>query len=107
MQEQSEVVREDFVTVLKKIRKGECVFELSQELEKIVAGVQQHKKAGSLTLKISIMPFKSNDSYTLLVTEEITSKIPKAVKDPSIFFASDKNTLHTDDPHQKSFSFEK
>lgn len=99
-----DVVRGDVLEVLKQIRAGDMVFELNQEMEKVVAGVRETGKGGTLALKISIAPFKQG-STALNVQADITAKIPKPSQDVSIFFPTDRNTLVRNDPRQKHMSF--
>jgi hypothetical protein len=97
--EQADAVRTDFIGVLEKLRNGDAVFELSQELEKVVAAVGETGKKGSLTLELNLEPQKG-DSVTLCLLDNIKTKIPKKSKGGSIFFRTDKNMLQREDPRQ-------
>lgn len=97
---EADVVRGDVLEVLRQVRSGDLVFEMTQELEKVVAGVRETGNGGSLTLKISIAPIKAG-STALNVQGDVTAKIPKQQHDASIFFATEKNTLQRTDPRQR------
>jgi hypothetical protein len=100
-----DVVRGDVLDVLKQIRAGDLVFEMTQELEKVVAGVRETGSGGNLTVKISIAPIKAG-STALNVQGDVTAKIPKPQRDASIFFATEKNTLIRTDPRQRMLPLE-
>ncbi len=100
----ADVVRGDVLDVLKQVRSGDLVFEMTQELEKVVAGVRETGSGGSLTLKIGIAPIKAG-STALNVQGDVTAKIPKPPRDASIFFATDRNTLQRRDPNQRHMDF--
>lgn len=99
-----DVVHGDVLEVLKQIRAGDIVFELNQEMEKVVAGVRETGKGGTLSLKISIAPFKPG-STALNVQADVSAKVPKPSQDVSIFFPTDRNTLVRNDPRQKHMPF--
>ena len=100
-----DVVHGDALAVLKQIRGGDLVFELSEELEKVVAAVKETGKGGTLTLKVGVKPFKGG-SMMLNVQGDVTASIPKPNRDPSIFYATERNTLQRDDPRQTRMNFE-
>ncbi len=97
--EKSDAVRGDIISVLQNLRNGDCVFELSQELEEVVAAVGETGKKGSITLKLSIDPHKG-DTLTLDIEDKIEKKVPKKDKPPSIFFRGKNNQLQRQDPRQ-------
>jgi hypothetical protein len=99
-----DVVCGDAVEVLRLIRAGALVFELNQELEKVVAGVRETGKGGEVRLKVVIAPMKQG-SVALNVHGEVSAKIPKPAQDVSIFFPTDRNTLVCNDPRQKHMPF--
>jgi len=103
--EKPDVVRGDALGVLKQVRAGGLVHELNEELEKVVAGVRETGKAGTVTLKINIAPIKPG-STALNVGGEVTAKIPRPAHDASIFFATTNNTLQRTDPRQMNMELD-
>lgn len=99
-----DVVRGDVLEVLKQIRGGELVFELNQELERVVAGVRETGKGGEVRMKIVIAPMKQG-SVALNVQADVSAKVPKPAQDVSIFFPTERNTLVRNDPRQKHMPF--
>jgi hypothetical protein len=102
---EADVVRENCIGVLSSIRNGDCMYDFSVALEKVVAAVKEHRKPGQVSIKLSIAPLNKNDDYTILLHDDISINAPKAPKKASIFYASDKNTLQRNDPRQLGFGF--
>jgi hypothetical protein len=101
---QADAVSTDFVEILKTVRKGACVFEGAQALEKLVALVRERKKPGRLVLELRVEPLRSGEVDTLVVTDEITVKEPKRpAKRETVFYSTERNTLVRHDPRQKEF----
>ncbi len=94
-----DVVKSDVLDVLKQIRQGHLVYEMNQEVEKVVEAVRDTRKGGELTLKIKIKPLKAG-SDALDVDAEVTAKIPKPPRPVSIFYPTQDNTLSRTDPRQ-------
>jgi hypothetical protein len=80
-------------------RRGALHAELSDVLREVVAAVQDHGKAGSLTLTIDVKP-GAKGTRTLVVSDSIKTKIPQGERPSALFFADDAGNLHRDDPTQ-------
>ena len=96
----TDTVSTDFPQFLKEIRKGQLLFECSEELEKLVAAVVDTKKSGTLTLTVKVGPLKGDDVSTLGIDALAKAKLPEKTKQTAIFFPTKKNTLQRTDPRQ-------
>lgn len=94
-----DVVRADVLDVLRQIRNGNLVYEMSRELEKLVEAVRDTRKGGELTLKIRVKPLKAG-SDALDVDADVAAKAPNPPRPVSIFYPTADNTLSRVDPRQ-------
>lgn len=94
--------RTPFAKFLQEVRGGELHTELSHELAEVVAASSEHGKAGTITLTIKVAP--NADGSSLLITDEVKSKPPKAAGPPTLFFADAEGNLSRRDPRQLDIS---
>lgn len=106
MIEKKDNAKVNLMDIMKDIRAGDFVFEASQELEKVIAGVRETTKAGKLVITLRIEPLSKGDVSTVRVIDDIDAKIPKPDKKNSIFFTSEDNRLLRDDPRQMKMKFQ-
>jgi hypothetical protein len=90
----------EFASVLLNHAKGRAHDEASTKLREAVEAVQRTGKDASVTVKISVKPV-ANIPNAFKLTDKVTASIPE---DPrtSMWFADDDNTLHRNDPNQRS-----
>lgn len=93
-----------FPVTLAAVRKGALVNELTEELARIVAGVVQMEKPGTLTLKLTVKPAAEN-SEMVVITDELTVKVPQPDRPPTWFFATDDGGLARKSPTQDDLPF--
>jgi hypothetical protein len=89
-----------FSTLLQNHRGGWALDEASEKLQKVVEGVRQTGKSGTLTIKLKVSPASRGAANALIITDDIKEKIPVLDKDSSIFFATNDNQLVRDNPNQ-------
>lgn len=89
-------MKRDFQDVLTDLDSGELHRQLTEELAIVVAACRGTRKAGTLTLKISVKP----EGEKMIVGGEVTTKVPKGATMATMFFASDDGQLTRDDPRQ-------
>jgi hypothetical protein len=94
-----------FPVILGQIRKGELANELTEELARIVAGVMDVGKAGSLTLRLTIKPAAKNAHEMVVIEDELSSKAPRPDRPPTLFFATDDGGLSRKSPTQDDLPF--
>jgi hypothetical protein len=83
-------------------RKGQSVYEAGEVLRELVAAVANTGKKGSMTLKIDVTPEKQFGMSAVVVSDEITAKLPTPEKDSSLFFIDGQYDLVRHDPRQMS-----
>lgn len=97
-----DVVSMDGVTFLREIAHGDCMFDLSKGIEKVVKGVRETCKKGRIELKVVFEPFKG-DVNRLVVGYDLKVLPPPEPRPVSMFFSTVKNTLQRRDPNQVEF----
>lgn len=86
-----------FSDVLRDMRFGETLDEISTEFNKLVTAVESTGKAGELTFKVKLKP---SSSGAIEVIDDIKSKIPQLAKGTSLFFATPEGNLVRNNPRQ-------
>jgi hypothetical protein len=84
---------------LGSIRHGSLAEDLTLQLEALVEAVKDTARPGSLTLKLTVKPFKG-DASALVVSDEVKLSRPAAQKGETVFFANQANRLQRNDPRQ-------
>lgn len=80
-------------------RKGALSNEMADALNTLVDAVNSHHKGGTLTLRIAVKPAHSGDGM-VLVTDEVTVKLPEADRTPGLFFVDGNSNLSRANPAQ-------
>lgn len=93
-----------FADFLHEQAKGTSHAELSEGLQQLVNKVKDTGKKGSITYKVFVEPMKG-DHAALVVTDEITVRLPEHDRQSSLFFADRDGNLVRNDPNQESFNF--
>lgn len=86
-----------FLDLLREHRNGLTHDELTEALNEVVEAVTSERKAGSITLRISVKPHADG---AVMVADDIKIVKPKPTKGGSIFFVTPENNLIRDDPKQ-------
>lgn len=89
-----------FATALREIAGGAAADRASWLLQELVAAVAETGKKGTLTVQITVAPYKTGN--TLDVTAKVTSKPPEDTdaEVSGIFYADAEGNLRRDDPNQ-------
>lgn len=94
--------REDlFRHTLGMLRYGEMEKELTDALAECISRAQTSGKVTELTLKIKIKPRQNTGQY--LIEDDITTKLPKRLKEETLLFGTPDGNLQREDPRQRSF----
>lgn len=88
-----------FTQFLVEQRQGGLHGDLSESLQQLVAAVEEHGKAGTLTLTIRVTP-TSKGASTYFVTDDVKVKKPEADRGASLFFSDGHGNLSRTDPRQ-------
>lgn len=89
----------NFLNTLTELRGGETLADLHREIEGLIGSVRSLGKSGELTLKLKFS-LAHGSTATLVVTDDVTVKEPKADREITILFADDANRLSRRDPRQ-------
>lgn len=80
-------------------RNGALHAELSDALADVVKAVQDHHKAGAVSLTITVKP-GAKGTATLVVTDDVKVKAPRGERPAAMFFADADGNLSRNDPRQ-------
>jgi hypothetical protein len=92
-----------FATTLAQLGKGASLAELSAELTKVVAAVRTTHKGAELKYKIKITPVKGTEGTQVIVTDDVSVKMPSSDRKPTLFFTADDGSLSRKDPNQRDW----
>jgi hypothetical protein len=92
-----------FATTLAQLGKGASLAELSAELTKVVTAVRTTHKAAELKYKIKIVPVKGTDGTQVIVTDDVSVKMPSNDRKPTLFFTDEDGSLSRKDPNQRDW----
>lgn len=84
---------------LREQRRGGLHDEVTRKLHELVCAVMDHRKAGSLTIKITIKPGDRSAEH-VEVADQVTLNAPEADRPSSIFFTTPEGNLSRRDPRQ-------
>jgi len=87
-----------FTDVIRDMRYGETLEELSEEFNKLVKVVEDTGRGGELTLTIKLKP---STGGAIELEDLIKLKLPPRIKGTSLFFATPEGNLQRNDPRQK------
>jgi len=82
-----------FAQTLQNLRSGFAANELSEKLQELVSGVRLTGRSGELVLRVKVKPASQGDTTALMVSDEISVRMPKVKNAETIFFAGDDNSL--------------
>ncbi len=89
--------RRPFAAWLQEQQGGVFHAELTDALAAIVAGVTEHERGGTLTIKVTVKPEADG---AVKVSTDFTAKVPRAAAKPSLFFADSAGNLSRRNPRQ-------
>lgn len=90
-----------FDVVLRELRNGDVLDELSVALMDVVDAVQETTKQGEISISLKIKP---EGAGRVVVLDTINTKIPKLSKQPTMFYATEDNLLLRNNPKQGTIS---
>jgi hypothetical protein len=88
-----------FFDVARDLRRGEFIDECGDELQKVIAAVEETGKAGKLVIEITVAP-ASKGQGAVKVADRITAKLPQLAAGETIMFVTPDNNLVANDPRQ-------
>lgn len=90
----------NIIEVINAQRKGRCLIEAQEQLQELVKACSDTGKKGKLTITLEIIPAETG---TVVLRDDITTKLPKPERSSTSFFADEQGSLHRDDPKQPEF----
>jgi hypothetical protein len=93
---------QSFAAFVCQLRRGQTEHELSTQLTALVEAVEETGKTGTLTYTIKVAP-APNAEHTMVITDDVKTKLPTLDRPASIFFADESFRLVRTDPRQLSF----
>lgn len=87
-----------FLKVIQNHRKGGALTDLAAALREVAGAVSLVGKPGVVILKLNLLPSKAG---AFIVVDDISTKVPKADKEGSIFYADENHNLQREDPKQQ------
>lgn len=94
-----------FADFLAEHNNGHGHRKASTSLQDVVNAVVETGKKGSVTVTVNVEPMKSADDGTLLLTVNVTEKIPAEPTKAAVFYADDDGNLTRSDPRQPQLDF--
>jgi len=88
-----------FVKALAGINRGAVLDEASLGLAALTTAVAATGRKGTLTLKVTVSPFKGNGAM-VTVDADVEVKEPKQQAHGGVFFTDENGNLSRNDPHQ-------
>lgn len=89
-----------FAEWLHEQRNGHTHNELSEAFNTLIEAVQETGKVGTLTFSVKVKPAGHGDHSTVVVADDITTKMPKGERPEAIFFVDDQHNLQRHNPAQ-------
>jgi len=92
--------RQSFVEVLKDVRQGAAIDDLTTHLTDLVESVRKTGRAGKITLTLTVKPAAKGEVNALMVDDAVSVKKPTMEHGTTVFFATAENGLSRRDPRQ-------
>lgn len=89
-----------FFDQIREIRRGEFLDDCGDELQKVVAAVDETGKAAKLIITLTVKP-ASKGQGAVVVTDKVQAKLPEMPVGETILFVTKENSLVPNDPRQK------
>lgn len=103
MANEKETPRHNAMDTINDLSGGDVNYDVSVALAAVLAGVKEHGKPGSVTLKIKIEPNPKYGESAVTVTPEVECKVPRRAHKKNMRFIDKDNRLVNDDPNQMQF----
>jgi len=88
-----------FFDTARDIRRGQFLEDCAEELQRVVASVEDTGKPAKLVIEIAIKPASKNQGAVTLA-DKITTKLPQLPAGETILFVTNENNLVASDPRQ-------
>ena len=89
-----------FFDTARDIRRGQFLDDCADELQRVVAAVEETGKPAKLVIELSIKPASKSQGMVML-SDKISAKLPSLPAGESVMFVTAENNLIANDPRQK------
>lgn len=100
----AELEKNPLTFALSNLDAGQVLTDAGKALSDLSAIVRKREAKGTLTLKITVKPFKG-DALVFIPDVKITEPKPEPAQ--SVFYADDAGNLSRNDPRQREFGFQR
>lgn len=92
---------------LELIRNGLLCCDIEDAIRDATQAVTERGKAATVTIKLTVKPATKSSSDNVIITDDVSVKLPKLATGETILFADDGGRLSADNPYQGKLSFTK
>lgn len=89
-----------FFDTARDIRRGQFLEDCADELNRVVAAVEETGKPAKLTIEIAIKPAGGKAQGAIILSDRIKAKLPELPAGDTILFVTPENNLVATDPRQ-------
>lgn len=90
-----------FFDTARDIRRGQFLEDAADELQRVIAAVEETGKAAKLTIEIGIKPAGGKLQGAVILSDRIKAKLPELPAGDTILFVTTENNLVATDPRQR------
>ena len=91
----------EFAAFLVQHLGGRAHEEISEEMHRLLAAVNEHGKKGTLAIKVTVEPPKGHiDGAPVVISIDSVLNAPKASAPPSLYFVDEQGNATRNDPRQ-------
>lgn len=92
---------------LELIRNGLLCCDIEDAIRDATHAVTERGKAATVTIKLTVKPATKSSSDNVIITDDVSVKLPKLSSGETILFACEDGRLSADNPRQGKLSFTK
>lgn len=92
---------------LELIRNGLLCCDIEDAIRDATQAVTERGKAATVTIKLTVKPATKSSSDNVIITDDVSVKLPKLSSGETILFACEDGHLSADNPRQGKLSFAK
>lgn len=90
-----------FFDTARDIRRGQFIEDIADELQRVVASVEETGKPGKLLIELTVKP-ASKAQGAVTIADKVKAKLPELPAGETIMFVTPENNLVANDPRQKA-----
>ena len=92
---------------LELIRNGLLCCDIEDAIRDATQAVTERGKAATVTIKLTVKPATKSSSDNVIITDDVSVKLPKLSSGETILFTCEDGRLSADNPRQGKLSFAK